>query len=330
MLPEYLYAASSTGEVLAFSILNGSGTLTPINSLTGPLPSASLAAVNNQFVYASDPLHAQLYGYSIDQTTGALSPLTGSPFSTAPFSIPQGLASPAGSSCLYVADSGKVDAFTVSSTGVPSVISGSPFPSGTNLFLTTDPSGEFVYSSIDDAPGGIFGFTISSNGALTEISGSPFPVPGQTVSNSQPSGIVTNGPFVYAALMGSNQIAAFSVDSSTGFLTPVPGSPFPAGSEPTVLVLANNYLYAINSIEGTISGYSVNSTTGVLTAVAGSPFAISGAAMASDSLGIYLYVWGGSGIQAFSIDTASGNLTPVSGSPFAASQVTALTVASVP
>ncbi|HEY1658905.1 MAG TPA: beta-propeller fold lactonase family protein [Candidatus Sulfotelmatobacter sp.] len=324
---EYLYTSGTTGQVLAFNIVAGTGALSsPISTMTGTA-SMGIALVEDQFVYISDPLHAQLDGFSFGQS-GALNTLTGSPFSLGNPSIPQGLASPtSGLNMLYAADDGAVDAFSISEAGVPTSIAGSPFPSGTNLYLTTDPYGQFVFTSVDDPPGGIFGFTIGSTGGLTEIPGSPFSIPGQTVANSQPSGIVANELYVYAALTGSNQIAAFSITNGTGVLTQVANSPFSAGAEPTAMVLTNSFLYVINSLDFTISGYSVDSSTGALAPLANSPFSIAGTALTADSFGQYLYVSGPTGIQAFTIDSGSGNLTPITGSPFAASDVVSLIVA---
>lgn len=328
--PEFLYATSTGGQILAFSIDRNSGALTTLASVPGPSTSLGLASVNNQFLYASDELHAQLDGFSIDQTTGALTPLAASPFSGGTFGLPVGLASPPGSSLLYAADARSVDAVTISATGTPTAISGSPFPSGSNLFLTVDPSAKFLYSSDEDPPGAIFAFTIDSTGALTAVPNSPFAIPGQKVPNSQPYGIVDTGSYVYAALSQTNQIAAFSIMSGAGALVPVPNSPFSAGATPTALIFAGGFLYAVNSLDGTISGYSVDSNSGVLTPLSGSPFSIAGASMAADSFGQYLYVAGPNGIQAFSINPTTGALAPVSGSPFPATQARLLTVVQIP
>jgi len=325
MLNQYLYTSGDSGQILTFNIDSTTGALTgPFGSATGPA-SMGMAVVDNQFLFVSDPLHAQLDGFSINQN-GTLGADAGSPFAIGHPSIPTGLVSPSGSNLLYVAEDGEVDAFNIGANGTPTAVTGSPFPSGTNLFLTTDPYGKFLYTSIDDPPGGIFGFTIGATGALTEIAGSPFTIPGQTVANSQPSGIVDNATYVYVALSGSNQIAGFSVASDTGALTPVPNSPFAAGTEPMALVLTNSFLYAINAVDFTVSGYSVNSSTGELTPLANSPFAIAGTAIAADFTGQYLYVPAGPGIQAFNIDSTTGNLSPISGSPFTASGVVSLTV----
>jgi 6-phosphogluconolactonase len=327
--PEFLYATSTSGQILAFGMDRSSGALTALASEPGPSMSLGVTAVDSQFLYASDSLNGQLDGFSINQTTGALTALAGSPFSTGTLSFPAGLASPSGSTVLYATDVGGVDAFTTSAAGTPTTIAGSPFPSsGANLFLTVDPSGQFLYTSIDDPPGAIFAFTIDSTGALTAVPGSPFTIPGQTVPSSRPYGIVDNGSYVYAALSDADQIAAFSIVSGTGALVPVPGSPFSAGTTSIALVLADGFLYALN--DGAISGYTINSSNGVLTPLSGSPFAIVGGSMATDFFGQYLFVGGLTGIQVFSIDSTSGALTPVAGSPFPASVPVTMTVVQIP
>ncbi|MFZ0420948.1 MAG: hypothetical protein WAM04_22805 [Candidatus Sulfotelmatobacter sp.] len=339
--PEFLYATSIGGQILAFGIDPQNGTLTAIGPVPGPTLSLGLTSVSNQFLYASDTHNAQIDGFSINQTTGALTALAGSPFPTGTLTVPGVLAAPPGdlgsspgSSLLYAADSGTIDMFTISAAGVPTALSGSPFLPESGFSIVVDPSANFLYAADDDPPGGIFAFTTDSAGALAAIPDSPFTIPGQTVADSLPIGIVDTGSYVYTALTQTNQIAAFaiaSVDGAlTGALTPVPNSPFLAGTAPTAVVLAgSNFLYAINSSDGTISGYSIESTNGALTPLSGSPFAIVGVSLATDYLGQHLYVAGPTGIQAFGIDL-SGALTPVPGSPFPAIGPTLLTFVQIP
>jgi hypothetical protein len=329
--PEFLYATTIGGQILAFSIDRSSGALTSIGSVPGPTMSRGITSVNGQFLYASDTENAQIDGFSIDQNTGALTALAGSPFPTGTLSFPGALAAPPGemgsaSMFLYAADSGTVDTFAISASGAPTAISGSPFVPEAGFSIAVDPSSYFFYAADDDPPGGIFAFTTNP---LTAVSGSPFTIPGQTVANSLPAGIADNGSYMYAALSLSNQIAGFAIASS-GALTPVPGSPFAAGANPTAVVLAGNLLYAINSSDGTLSGYSIDSSNGALTALAGSPFAIPGVSLATDYFGQHLYVAGLTSIQAFGIANPGGALTPVSGSPFPANGPTLLTFVQIP
>ncbi|MFZ0815858.1 MAG: beta-propeller fold lactonase family protein [Candidatus Sulfotelmatobacter sp.] len=341
--PEFLYATNLRGQILAFSIDRNGGALTMIGSVPGPVLSLGITTVSNQFLYASDTDNAQLDGFSINQTTGALTALAGSPFSTGTLSVPGALASPPadlasspGSSLLYAADAGVIDAFTISAAGKPTALSGPPYVAESGFSIVVDPSGRFLYASDDDPPGGIFAFTTGSTGALTAVPDSPFTIPGQTVVDSLPVGIVDTGAYVYSALSLANQIAGFSIANGTGALTSVPGSTFSAGPAPTKLVVAGNFLYVVNSSnggilsDGSISGYSIDSATGVLTPLSGSPFAIAAISLATDSFGEYLYVAGLTGIQGFSIDSTSGALTPLSGSPFPASGPILLTIVQIP
>jgi 6-phosphogluconolactonase len=279
--------------------------------------SGGIAAVGGQFLYVSVPQSdcggtgSAIFGYSLDQATGATTSLAGSPFVLGLGNSSEGMATKPGNNLLYVADAGAIDAFTIdSSTGVLSPLAGSPFTSGSNPELVVDPSGKFLYASDDDPPGGVFAFAIGSTGALTPIAGSPFAISGQG-SNNQPLGIVDTGNFVYVALYESNQIAAFSINTETGALASVPGSPFATGTNPTVLALTpgKNFLYGINSLDGSISGFAID-TTGALTAVPGSPSGQDGATLAVDLSGSYLYVSTSAGIFDFDIDPTTGALTP--------------------
>jgi 6-phosphogluconolactonase len=345
--PEFLYATSIGGQILAFSIDQTSGALTMIGSVPGPTTlSPGLASVANQFLYASDTQNDQLDGFSINQTTGALTALAGSPFPTGTLSLPGALAAPPGdlgsapgNSLLYAADSGTIDTFTISATGVPAALSGSPYVPEEGFSIVVDPSGGFLYASDIDPPGGIFAFTTGSTvvaGALAAVPNSPFTIQGQTAVDTLPAGIADNGSYVYVALSQTNQIAAFSIVSGTGALTSVPGSPFSAGASPTAVIAAGNFLYAINSSEGsissdrTISGYSIDPATGALTPLSGSPFAIVGFSLATDSFGQHLYVAGLTGIQAFNINSTNGALTSVSGLPFPGIGATLLTFVQIP
>jgi 6-phosphogluconolactonase (cycloisomerase 2 family) len=310
-------------------LLNSSVTAT-INPATGgfssqsigPVPvlaSGGIVAVNAQFLYVSNSFinglpqnGSQILAYGINQANGTLTEIVGSPFSFPPHASIQGLATAPNGSLLYAADAnGSIDAFSVNSaTGVIAAIPGSPFTSGKNFQLAVDPSGKFLYASDDDSPGRILAFTIDPSGALTPVPGSPFAIPSpSTVPNGEPYGIVDTGSFVYAALSAADKIAAFSIDSETGALTPVPGSPFSAGDGPTVLTLTNNFLYAVNWTDGNISGYSIDPSSGALTPVPGSPFGSDSATLTADPSGKYLYVSRLDGIQGYNINSTNGALT---------------------
>lgn len=323
----YVYAIGLNGQVAAFPIDNTTGALkTPI-ATTGPSASLGMAVIDGAYLYASNPvpeIGASIDGWSILQTTGALTAVPGSPFSLGPFTLANGLAAAdnlrSAGPFLYLADAGKIDALKVdtNSGGSLSVVPGSPFVSGTNLYLATDHLNRFVFAADEDPPGGVLAFTIdSTTGALTAVPGSPFPISSSSSGVAQLSQIVVDpsGNFVYVALTSTNQVAAFAI-ASTGALTPVPGSPFAAGKGPLALATFNNsphnnFLYVANALGGTISGYSIDSSSGVLTPLSGSPFAIPAAALASDLSGGHLYVSSAAGMLSFSINPTTGALLPI-------------------
>ncbi len=328
----------NAGEVLygfAISRLNISETAT-IDLCTGGFSSASSGPVpffansfavatqggflyiSNSFIDGGSNNGSQIFVYSIDPLNGTITQIAGSPFFLFPPPISiQGLAPTPDGQFLYGADaSGNIFAFSLDkATGVPTSLPGSPFVSGPNSQLVVDPSGKFLYATDDDAIGSILAFVIDSTGALSPVPGSPFVIasPTAVALNTEPYGIVDTGSFVYVALSGTNQVAAFSVDSETGILTHVPGSPFPAGNAASFFAMANNFLYVVNAGDGTVSAYSINPSTGALTPVPGSPFGSGGGTLAIDPSGKYLYLGTFKGVQSYNINLATGALSLGSG-----------------
>jgi 6-phosphogluconolactonase (cycloisomerase 2 family) len=325
---QHLYADGLNGQVTVFPVA-GNGALGSPTSTTGPAMSLGMAVLNNQFLYVSNTQltvggTSTIDAWSIQPGTGALATVSGSPFSLGQFSLAGGLAANNSASVLYVGDAGKIDALKADSMGSLTPLPTSPSPAGTSLYLTVDLGNQFVFASDDAPPGNIFAFTIDSTGALTAVPNSPFPIIPNFVGTTRPSEVVvdTTGSFVYVGLLGTGQVAAFSIVKPGGALNPVPGSPFSAGNGPIGLTTVNNFLYVANAMDGTISGYSINPANGVLSPLANSPFAIRGAAMTTDPGGRLFYVSGAGGIQVFAIDSTTGALTPLaSPTPYAGATV---------
>jgi hypothetical protein len=109
--------------------------------------------------------------------------------------------------------------------------------------LVVDPSGKFPYATSSSNPTQILAFAVSTTGTLTPLSGSPFKIPGQANADGNPADILDTGKYVYVTLDGPNQIAAFSLNGTTGALTSVPGSPFETEESPSALATASGFLY---------------------------------------------------------------------------------------
>jgi 6-phosphogluconolactonase len=135
----------------------------------------------------------------------------------------------------------------------------------------------------------------------------------------------TNPPrFAYVANQGSNNISAYSIDSATGTMAALAGSPFAAGDLPVAIAVdqTGHFAYVVNQKDATLSAFLIVRTNGALTEVSGSPFAtgLSPTSVAIDPSSSFVYVAnGGAGsASAYAITAAGGALTALTGSPYAA------------
>ena len=217
-------------------------------------------------------------------------------------------------------------------TLTPSSTTGAPLTFG----IAADSTSKSVYISNGDllAPAiDIF--------SIDQMTGSLTASGAFNLASSWPGGLATDskGKFLYYSsdTIGSTLpqgIGALSVDTATGALTPVPGSPFPATDFPYAVLVhpSGHFIYTENtSVPPTfplslksISGFSVASATGALAPVPNSPFA---PPMTADLTGFkfhpggeFLYASTGSavnGILGWSVDSTTGTLSRLSASPFA-------------
>ncbi|MBZ5648924.1 MAG: lactonase family protein [Acidobacteriia bacterium] len=184
----FLFAGNdTTGQISVFQINATTGAL--VAAPGSPFSAFNLDFVHvlavdgtGQFLYAGQGLSAlPIYGFSIDQNSGALSQIVGGPFGlgvagvrtdfTGKFAI--GLSGIFGDNNLYVF---AIDPTTGALTGVTN----SPF--ATTMAEPEDlrihPSSQFVYAfGVDNNSNvaAVEGFTIDpSSGALTALAGSPF------------------------------------------------------------------------------------------------------------------------------------------------------------
>ncbi len=275
--------------------------------------------------------------FKVDVLTGVL---TGPTATLSAPDTPEGVAFVG--NFMYVANAeGSVSAYQlggsfpgVTLTGVP----GSPFPAGTAPTAVAANGLGFVYVA-DSGSSDIWAYSADpTTGMLTPLPGSPFPAgtdPGSIqVVDLNP---VYGGPtYAFVTNAGSDDVSVFSTNSD-GSLTPVPGSPFPAGSRPSSVTAEYNlfpppFVFVANSKSNDISVFRVDPVSGELTPVAGSPFPADGTDPVSIAAGggefagfggpngapfLYVANAGSNNMSVFSINLSTGALTPVSGSPFA-------------
>src|SRR5882762_3665144 len=87
--------------------------------------------------------------------------------------------------------------------------------------------------------------------------------------------------FAYVVNTGSSDISGYTIDATTGALTPVPGSPFPTGFSPEAVVVdpSGRFAYTPNLapgfvFNGSISAFTIDAAIGSLTNIVGSPFPV--------------------------------------------------------
>jgi 6-phosphogluconolactonase len=204
--------------------------------------------------------------------------------------------------------------------GVLTQISGSPFAVGDGAqSLVLHPSGKFLYvANPGQNENDISLFTIASNGTLSEI----FPRISVAPLGSLPQLLLMDpaGAFLYVENQGSNNISVFSINSASGALTAVAGSPFALGLSPLNMRLtpSGNLLFVSAASEplGLIAVFSVSSGMLKLASLKNPIDGVNPLGLAIDPAGKFLYVANTSSnsISIFSIGS-SGTLTEIPGSP---------------
>ena len=250
---KFLYAVSqSSANLWAFSI-DSTGALvavagSPVTFTATPNAAAYSVIVDptGKYVYVAGisgtPGTSSLYSFSIDSSTGALTPIN---FSLILYGFANQMAFDPSGKVLLVTGTGVfgtgggVEVFTFNSTTGGLVLGlNSPNQVGTDpRGAAVDATGKYVYVP-NTADATISAFVLdSTSGALTPVPGSPFPSGGNGSING-PLGITadTSGHFIFVS-NASNDISVFSINTATGALTPIAGSPFPAGGNaPSAIV----------------------------------------------------------------------------------------------
>jgi 6-phosphogluconolactonase (cycloisomerase 2 family) len=246
----FLFVANQAANSISVFAIAANGTLSPV-------PGSPFVA-SNPFGLAVNPSGTLLFATNFpdSQTTdlntvsafqiganGELTAVSGSPFATANapgFASSLGLAADTTGKFLFVGDhmAQAVVPFSISDTGALSAVSALPSPApscsatchNNPLRLTVHPSDRFVYATNVQA-GTVTAFS-QTNGTLSAIADTP--------TGQHPFGVALDptGSFLFVANKVDNTISAYSVNSSTGMLTPVSGSPFTAGlNAPTDIVV---------------------------------------------------------------------------------------------
>jgi 6-phosphogluconolactonase (cycloisomerase 2 family) len=196
-------------------------------------------------LYVANALSNNISVFSIDASTGILSPVTGSPFSIN--LSPKNMQLAPSGKFLYVSapsqPTGVVAVFSVNA-GVLSLVGFTLTADNNPAGLAIDPGGSFLYTANATASS-ISIYSIASTGMLTQVPQSPL---ADTFQHPVALIVDPTGKFLYVANQGSNNISTYSITSGTGFPVVITDSPFGSESQPSFLAADPNgkYLYVGN------------------------------------------------------------------------------------
>jgi 6-phosphogluconolactonase (cycloisomerase 2 family) len=273
----------------------------------------------SDFVYAVYVANrgGNISAYLVNNATGALTEVTGSPFPAglSPISIAAGPESPSGASIYVVNNQGRtLSTFATETSGVLRQIS-PQIPTGSSpVSVSVHPSGQFVYVA-NGGSDDVSAYVIDAEGFPQPMVGSPFP------AGRNPASVVADpsGQFLYVANDIGASVSSYSIDPTTGALTPLPDSAFGIGRVETFAVSPTGLVaYAAHSGSEIISGWLIDPVTGALSPAGFSnvrsltPVAVT--VMLSPLTGAsFVYVAN----ESFgTVSAFNAGLVPVAGSPF--------------
>jgi 6-phosphogluconolactonase (cycloisomerase 2 family) len=299
-----------------------------------------------QYVFATNPFdnnqvfdYGSVAAFTIDPSSGALTPAAGSPFQPL-MSVgqvdyqPTALAVDPSGQYLYVANYGSYDVATwgigaggVLTPDVNAVATGTSTNEPVSILL--DPAGPYVYvGSLDSPAPTVEGYTIAG-GVLSAQSGSPA---SPYLSNSGEFSMAVDytHAFMWVAANYDGVVTEYAIGAG-GALTQPLSSPFTTLNYPFGIAASPNaaYVYVtdqggpgpvssliVGPTTGTVNVLSYDNT-GTLTLVNSYGVGVAPEGVAVDPTGSYVYVsnTGDGTVSAFSTG-ANGTLTAVAGSPF--------------
>lgn len=316
-------------------------------------------AVKHAFLYSSETTQDLSGGgingtfagvlevFSIDATSGALTPITGSPFTTNYSTGEDMVLSPNGDNAYILAVLYPPGTCCVGTSYilVYGLDPNSGFPTFKQAFvagidggtLTMHPSGEFLYVSPNDSNYSTIGvLSIQSDGTLALADAAPFQAQDNVAVHPQ-------GTFLYSDIdtgqvgnWGNNPCGLVNTSLLTYSVDPTTGTPAASGS-PVVLqrnecpTTPTNYaifkqmdpsgtrLYVIDGANSTIYVYSIDPSTGALAQLSGTTTTSHfDSSSAIDPLGHFLYFGAVNAFDGFALSatSSSGTLAELPGMPF--------------
>lgn len=324
MLKSYFRRCRTIGSIFHTALLAALLTFASTNARAGFL-----------YVLNDDESGNRIYGFSVNESTGALAPLAGFPVNAMlggdNHIVSERMFVDAVNKRLYVLNevSDTISAYSIDpATGAIAPLPFSPITLAAGGYdtIAVHPSGSpLVAANISSTTPLVYSFVITPT-AANPAPGSPFAFSGTSGFASEFS---VDGSYYYVGGNTGTNIAGFGVDAASGALTPLAGSPFPAGAG-NVLAYAADTSGRLFSVDVNDAIRVFTSAAGVLSPVTGNPF-ISG--LTQRRFGLMhpnqnFYIVAGNtgnnvGVYQISGSGSATTVAPVPGSPFATGATTA-------
>ena len=270
-------ATANTGsdDVSVYSVDTSSGVFTqvagsPFTAENFPQSVAYSPVINGQlFAAVANQGSDDISVYSVDTSSGVFTAVGGSPFTagTGPRSVAY---SPVVNGNLFAAVAnfgGDVSVYSVdTSTGAFTSVTDSPFTAGTgsrSVAYSPVVNGKLFAAVANAGSDDVSVYSVDTlSGVFSPVAGSPFTA--ENFPNSIAYSPVANGQlFAAVAYAGSGNVSVYSVNTATGVLTQVTGSPFASGTgsfEVAYSPVVNGNLFAAvtNRNDANISVFSVD------------------------------------------------------------------------
>jgi 6-phosphogluconolactonase len=294
------------------------------------------ALAGKRFIYIANAKlpnqnSASIYAYQLEPD-GELTKVSGSPFETARdikaiAAMPQG-------TFLYTTDQnhphgfGFISGYAINPTsGALVPVPQKPFPSrdGEPSDLAVDATGKYLYASntySNDKSGhgrSLSAYRIGKDGAIFPVSGEPFETGGQPEAVS----IDPSGNLAYVDNSLDHNVSGYTVNPSSGKLSPMSKAPFHQGDNPDSSIAIDpdgQFIYFTNGMDNEVYAYQIEATSGTLKAVASfrEHAQPSGAVVTPNGKFVYVANAGSRNVSAYKIDNKTGALKAIANSPFAA------------
>ncbi|HEY5253860.1 MAG TPA: beta-propeller fold lactonase family protein [Acidobacteriaceae bacterium] len=297
-------ATSSTGSISAYTIDSVSGAITQTANSPfpsgGAFPIAASTSNNSKWLYVVHEVDNTLVQFNIG-TDGKL--YQAHSYNT-PGTYPISMTIDPSSKYLFV-----VDSYAPGYNGVAP-------PNLNPLQSNTVPTQGCVAVYPINQSDGSLGTPVAGNDGNCFIIGTP-------VIGAQPIGVTATAfvNYLYVADQGTHSVFAYSVDYSTGVLTPLATNNFQAGVKPSAIISdpTGRFVYVTDQYQNLILAYNIL-TDGTLQSQVNGPFPtdLFPYGMVVDPRGKFLYVtnYNSNDVRAYNIQASTGNPLATAGAGY--------------